>query len=182
VITEPTDEPLPVPAECPLPPKESASTRSGDRSDEQSGVVQNGLVEVITTAPTYDPVPVPAKSPLQLKDSASTNEKQSSLVQIGPAEVISEPTFEPALVPAEFRLPPEAIELDLLDCDAIPTLIASVLRGTNVNEFLERLEVLAYTGKYSGLLCTDLFIYSSRNCQILARRRFDSAIGSGSLR
>jgi hypothetical protein len=34
-----------------------------------------------------------------------------------------------------------------LDCDAIPTLIASVLRGTNVNEFLERLDVLAYMGK-----------------------------------
>ncbi|KAN0128870.1 Uncharacterized alpha/beta hydrolase domain (DUF2235) domain containing protein [Lactarius tabidus] len=39
--------------------------------------------------------------------------------------------------------PPEAIESDLLDCDVIPALIASVLRGTNVNEFLERLGVLA---------------------------------------
>ena len=52
---------------------------------------------------------------------------------------------------AEFTLPAWAIELDLLDCDAIPALIAGVLRGTNVTEFLERLEVLAYTGTPSDL-------------------------------
>ena len=63
----------------------------------------------------------------------------------------SPPTNVPIL-PAEFTLPPEAIELDLLDCNGIPTLIAGVLNGTNVNEFLERLEALAYTGTHSDLV------------------------------
>ena len=153
--------------------KESASTRSGDTSDKQSGVVQNAPVEV-TTEPTDEPLPDPAEFPLPLKESASiwngeTNDKQSGVVQNAPVEAITDPTDEPSPVPAEFTLPPEAIELDLLDCDAIPALIASVLRGTNVKEFLERLEVLAYTGKYSGFIYTDLFILSSRNRQILAR-------------
>jgi hypothetical protein len=163
VITEPTDEPVPVPDELSLPLKDSASTRSVDTSDKRPGVVQDGLVEVVTRAPTYDPVPVSAKSPLRLKDSASTrggdaSDKQTSLVQSGPGEGISlvEPKPEPPPVPApaEFMLPPGAIELDLLDCDAIPTLIANVLRGTNVDEFLERLEVLAFTRTYSGFICT----------------------------
>ena len=152
--------------------KESASTRSGDTSDKQSGVVQNAPVEV-TTELTDDPVPDPAEFPHPLKESASirngeTSDKQSDVVQIAPVEAITDPTDEPSPVPTKFTLPPEAIELDLLDCDAIPALIASVLRGTNVKEFLERLEVLAYTGKYSGFICADLFILSYRNRQILA--------------
>ena len=126
---------------------ESASTRGSDTSDKQCDV-QN--TEVITE-PTDEPLPDPAEFPLPLKESASirngdASDKQSG-VQNTPVEVITEPTDVPSPVPAEFTLPPKAIELDLLDCDAIPTLIASVLRGTNVKEFLERLEVLAYTGK-----------------------------------
>ncbi|KAF8262013.1 hypothetical protein EI94DRAFT_740270 [Lactarius quietus] len=39
-------------------------------------------------------------------------------------------------------LPPESFELDLLNHDVIPALIAGVLRGTNVKELLERLGVL----------------------------------------
>jgi hypothetical protein len=54
-------------------------------------------------------------------------------------------------------LPPEAIELDLLDCDVIPTLIAGILRGSNVNEFLERLGVLACTGMHWVLYVIDFF-------------------------
>ena len=54
-------------------------------------------------------------------------------------------------------LPPEAIELDLLDSDVIPTLIAGVLRGSNVNEFLERLGVLACTGMRWTYICYQLF-------------------------
>ena len=57
-------------------------------------------------------------------------------------------------------LPPEAIELDLLDSDVIPTLIAGVLRGSNVNEFLERLGVLACTGMRWTLYAIN---FSSRN-------------------
>jgi hypothetical protein len=62
--------------------------------------------------------------------------------------------------PAEFTLPAEAIELDILDPGAIPALIAGVLRGTNVNEFLERLEVLAYTGKHPPDLICRLFFFT----------------------
>jgi hypothetical protein len=56
-------------------------------------------------------------------------------------------------------LPPKAIELDLLDCDVIPALITGVLRGRNVNEFLERLGVLACTGMCSNLICILLSIF-----------------------
>jgi hypothetical protein len=98
-------------------------------------------------------------------DSASsqggyTSETQSvavheSSIAVDPV-VITEPKHEfpppdmtdagiPGNVLAEFTLPAWAIKLDLLDCDAIPALITGVLRGTNVTEFLERLEVLAYT-------------------------------------
>lgn len=86
------------------------------------------------------------------------------------SEVITEPKHDstpldmtdagiPGNHVAEFTLPAWAIELDLLDCDAIPALIAGVLRGTNVTEFLERLEVLAYTGTPSDLY---FFDFSSR--------------------
>jgi hypothetical protein len=151
VITELTYEPVPVPVGFISPVEDS------DTSNKRSGVVQNTLAEVITE-PIDEPLPDPAEFPLPLRESAltgsgDTNDTQPS-VQNGLGEAISEPTSEPAPVPAEFTLPAEAIELDLLDCDAIPTLIASVLRGTNVNEFLERLEVLAYTGAYSGFICT----------------------------
>ena len=50
-----------------------------------------------------------------------------------------------------------AIELDLLDCDVIPTLITGVLRGTNVKEFLERLGVLACTGMYPDFIYCRFF-------------------------
>jgi hypothetical protein len=132
---------------------------------------------------TYEPVPVPVEF-IPAKDSASTRGNDTSdqqspgVVQNTLVEAITKSTDESVSVPAQFSLPAKAIELDCLDCDAIPTLIASVLRGTNVNEFLERLEVLAYTGTCLGFICTvDLFIYS-RNRQILARRRFDETTGS----
>ena len=56
---------------------------------------------------------------------------------------------EPITRDAEFTLPPEAIELDLLDCDVIPILIAGMANGINVMEFLERVQTLAYTGTHS---------------------------------
>ena len=56
---------------------------------------------------------------------------------------------DPITRDAEFTLPPEAIELDLLDCDVIPMLIAGMVNGVNVMEFLERLQTLAYTGTHS---------------------------------
>jgi hypothetical protein len=91
-----------------------------------------------------------------------TSGNQTGVVQNSPVEVTTESTNELAPVPANVELPPKAIELDLLDCDAIPALIAGVLRGTNVNEFLERLEVLAYTGTHSRFMYCR-FIFSSRN-------------------
>ena len=51
-----------------------------------------------------------------------------------------------------------AIELDLLDYDAIPALITGVLRGTNVEEFLERLGVLACTGMHLDFICCRFFL------------------------
>lgn len=51
-------------------------------------------------------------------------------------------------------LPPEAIEFGILDCDIVPVLIAGVRRGTNVDEFLGRLGVLACTSGCSGFIRT----------------------------
>ena len=76
---------------------------------------------------------------------------------VGPLSPVSPTSTDPGNGLAEFTLPAEAIELDILDCDAIPALIAGVLRGTNVNEFLERLEVLAYTGKFLDFICCLFF-------------------------
>ncbi len=75
-----------------------------------------------------------------------------------PIEVITELTNEPAPpgvtdtvtgnIPAKFTLPAEAIELDLLEIDGIPALIAGIRRGTMVAEFLEYLEVLLQPNPY----------------------------------
>lgn len=58
------------------------------------------------------------------------------------------------LLPEAFA---RTIELDLLDCDAIPALITGVLRGTNVKEFLERLGVLACTRMYPDFIFCRFF-------------------------
>ena len=102
-----------------------------------------------------------------LASNSDMSDEQSGVVQndppiARPVEAITEPTDEPVppdLTDAgnEFTLPARAIELDLLDCDAIPALIAGVLRGTNVAEFLERLEVLAYTGTHSDFIFCQFF-------------------------
>jgi hypothetical protein len=82
-----------------------------------------------------------------------------------------------------FTLPNEAIELDLLDCDGIPALIVGVLRGTNVTEFLERLEVLAYTGTQSDYMLSiflDTMFFGSENGRTTIRqhnrRQFSSML------
>jgi hypothetical protein len=121
-------------------PKDSASTR---------GVLFKLSGRVIAEL-TYEPVPVPVEfiPLLSVEDSASARGNDTSYQQSDTlVEAITNPTDEPVPVPAQITLPAKAIELDLLDCDAIPTLIAGVLRGTNVNEFLERLDVLAFMGK-----------------------------------
>ena len=107
-------------------------------------------------------------------DSASKGDMSGN--QSGPVEAITKPIDEPVppdltdtwTILPEFTLPPEAIELDLLDCDAIPALIAGALRDTNVAEFLERLEVLAYTGTHLDLMCFSIF-FSQEIFQTLAR-------------
>jgi hypothetical protein len=50
-------------------------------------------------------------------------------------------------------LPVSAIQLDIFEPGEIPALIAGVLGGTNVNEFLERLGALACTGMHSDHIC-----------------------------
>ncbi|KAN0129047.1 Uncharacterized alpha/beta hydrolase domain (DUF2235) domain containing protein [Lactarius tabidus] len=88
----------------------------------------------------------------------STNEN------IDPREFPSLHELAPSLLPSEraqvfgnlmgvLERTELGIELDLLDCDAIPTLIAGILRGTNVNEFLQRLGVLACSGTRSDFIC-----------------------------
>ena len=112
--------------------------------------------------------------------ASQTNSRRSSFSSLDHGspitanwEVITEPKHDSAPpdmtddgIPgnhvAEFTLPAWAIELDLLDCDAIPALIAGVVRGTNVTEFLERLEVLAYTGTRRTPLDLYSFDLSSR--------------------
>lgn len=49
------------------------------------------------------------------------------------------------------------VERDIMDCDAIPALIAGVLRGTNVNEFLDRLRVITLHGAHSDFICCLFF-------------------------
>ena len=135
-------------------------------------------------------VPQPSSASRQsLKDSASTrggytSDKQPGVVQNGLVEAITEkyePASVPLAVPAEFTLPAGAIELDLLDCDAIPALIVGVLRGTNVHEFLQRLEVLAYTGTYSDYMCWHFF-FPHEIFQTLAKRRFYGTTDPSSFR
>jgi hypothetical protein len=141
------------------------------------------------SSPTPSPVPSPASSlhwpvpsPVPLLHSP-VHWPVPSLQSPVPSPV-SSPFSSPhssVSSPAEFTLPAEAIEWDLLDCNAIPALIGGVLRGTNVNEFLERLEVLAYSGRRSfiqTLLST--FLYGI--FQILARRRFSRATETSSFR
>lgn len=51
-----------------------------------------------------------------------------------------------------------AIKLDLLNCNVIPALITGVLRGTNVEDFLEHLGVLACTYMYPNFICCQFFL------------------------
>ena len=95
---------------------DSASSQGGDTSDNQSGAVHDYPLITVEVITDHTNESVPA-------DMTDAGDVQNG-----------------------FTLPAGAIELDLLDCDAIPALIAGVIRGTNVTEFLERLEVLAYTG------------------------------------
>ena len=95
-----------------------------------------------------------------LRSRSKRAAKTSKLPQGSRPSSVAQSPVSPALIgvgPAEFTLPAEAIELDILDRGAIPALIAGVLRGTNVKEFLERLEVLAYTGKHPDLICRLFF-------------------------
>ena len=103
---------------------------------------------------------------------------------IRPKEVITEPTDEPghpdltdaASILPEFTLPAGAIELDLLAYDAIPALIAGVLKGANVAEFLDRLGVLAYPSTHSGFMCCRFF-FSSRNISEIGKTIIRENVG-----
>ena len=84
--------------------------------------------------------------------SISPADTQASPQAIGDI-VVNDHTNLDVLLPEAIA---RAIELDLLDCDAIPALIAGVLRDTNVKEFLERLGVLACTGMHPHFICRRL--------------------------
>jgi hypothetical protein len=124
---------------------DSASSRGGYTSEDQLGVDHESPI-------TVDSELIPKLkhkiAPLDMTDAGV------------PANIIL----------AKFTLPACVIELDLLDCNAIPALIAGILRGTNVTEFLECLEVLAYTGTTSSDLYS--FDFSSR-FQVMARQQLD---------
>ena len=65
-----------------------------------------------------------------------------------------------SLFKPEFTLPAEAVESNPIDYHEIPALIDGVVRGTNTRQYLECLEMLAYTGKR---LFIAVGFFSSRN-------------------
>ena len=151
--------------------KNPASSRGGGRS-VRSEVVQNtspGEVVLAKRVPSpfifSSPVPVPVPSPIPTPAPSPVASPVASPVPSQVSLPISLSNY--SLVDSELTLPAEAIEWDLLDCNAIPALIGGVLRGTNVNEFLERLEVLAYSGRRL-FIAVDFFLHEI--FQTLARR------------
>jgi hypothetical protein len=106
-------------------------------------------------SPSLVPSPVPSPDPSPVSSRVSLLDPEPD-AEPDPSPVSSQVSFR-RIFAFRFMFPAEAIEWDLLDCDAIPTLIGSVLRGTNVNEFLERLEVLAYSGRHSFRHCCRIF-------------------------
>ncbi|KAN0129057.1 Uncharacterized alpha/beta hydrolase domain (DUF2235) domain containing protein [Lactarius tabidus] len=112
---------------------------NGGMSD-QSEVVQNTSPGEVFTDPTFR---VPSPPILRsLVPSSISSPVPSPVSYPAPLRALL-PVSSVAVVP-EFRLLAEAVEWDLLDLDSIPALIGGVLRGTNVDVFLERLEVLAH--------------------------------------
>ena len=110
--------------------------------------------------PGHSPVSSPVPSRVPLPVASSTALPVSSPIPLSNLD-------------SEFRLRPEVIEWDLLDHSAIPTLIDGVLRGTNANEFLKRLEVLSYSGRRSFIA---VIFFLHEIFQTLARRRFKRAM------
>ncbi len=158
-----------MPGQRPLPTIASEETKSfRDRVSEAGS--RSSSIASRKSPPSHRSLGHQSQTDPASNRGGDTSDNQSSVVQNGPPverrEVITEPTNAPPAVtdsdignvPAEFTLPAKAIELDLLDCDVIPALIAGVLSGTNVNEFLGRLEVLAYTGtRRSDFMCRRFF-------------------------
>jgi hypothetical protein len=105
---------------------------------------------------TPEPVSTLAQSSSQLVQDVQTT--QHIIPEISDASRGMETVHTDASV-----LPTGSVELDLdlLDSSEIPALIAEALRGTNVEEILERLAVLTGTGTHSGfrtLCAVDYFL------------------------
>ena len=167
-------------------PKDFASRRGGGVS-AQSEVVQHTspgegvFTERVPSPPLWlsSPVSSPVSLPVPLPTPLPIPPPVASSVASLVASPVASPI--PLLVAAqvslsneilvdsgsEFTLLAGTIEWDLLDHNAIHALIDGVLRGTNVKEFLERLEVLAYSGRHS-FIAVDFFLY--KIFQTLARR------------
>ena len=175
-------------------PKDSAS-RSGSGMSAQLEVVQNtspgegvftervpSPIPICLSSPASSPVssPVPLQAPLPIPSPVAS--PVASLVASVVASVVAPPVAllvasqvaSPVYSSNPITLLAEAIEWDLLDCSGIPALIGGVLRGTNVNEFLERLEVLAYTGRRS-FIAVD---FSSRNIPDIGKTTIHESNGN----
>ena len=129
--------------------------------------------------PVPSPTPLPNPSPVAPSVTSSVTSSVTPPVAPPVAPLVASQVASPVYSSNPFTLLAEAIEWDLLDCNAIPTLIAGVLRGTNMNEFLERLQVLAYLGRRSFIV-VDFSLHEI--FQTLARRRFTRATETCSLR
>lgn len=133
--------------------------------------VPSPVIPSLPDSPVTSPVAPPVASPVILPVASSV----ASLASVSP----SIPLSDWSLVKSEFMLPAEAIEWDLLDCNAIPALIGGVLRGTNVTEFLRRLQMLACSGRCL-FIAVDFFLHEI--FQTLARRIFKRETETSSLR
>ena len=145
-LSSPASSPVssPVPLQAPLPIPSPVASPVAS------------LVASVVASPVAPPVALLVASPVTLPVSSPI------------------PSLNWSLVNSEFTLPAGAIEWDLLDCSGIPALIGGVLRGTNVNEFLERLEVLAYTGRRS-FIAVD---FSSRNIPDIGKTTIHESNGN----
>ena len=136
---------------------------------------------VSSPVPLPVPFPVPLSAPLPNPSPVAPSVASSVTPPVAPpvASLVASQIASPVSSSTPFTLLAEAIEWDLLDRNAIPTLIGGVLRGTNMNEFLERLQVLAYSGRRS-FIAVDFPLHEI--FQTLARRRFTRATETSSLR
>ena len=124
-----------------------------------------GVLTEEPPSPVSSPVPLPVTSPIPTPVASPVASPIPSLVASPVAP--PPPLLAASPIVVDWRSMLETIEWDLLDYRAIPSLIGGVLRGTNVNEFLERLDVLAYQGRRS-FIAVDFFLH--KIFQTLARR------------